>query len=523
MKQIEKLKQYKNYFVLFISIILLFIILQLLNNVSSMYVDFLGNRVKATETVLIEKNKEYYLSYKYIKDNIDDEIYFDNISKKAVISSNQGLFKVKVNDKNITVNFENNTLNNEGVIEHEDKYISLEVIKQAYNLDNTVCNNTIYLYKENESIGKVKYNNVSVHKKNKKNSGIVGYVDKKDKISVLFEKGNFVFVKINGKEVGYILKNALKYKTQENEEKEEVLKNSVYFFADSNSKHIDIDINIKGFLVDMFSITKISTEINENNINTELLNNIRKKDIKVYGMINNGYDLAGFNTTTTSQILADESKRINSINNINEKIKKYNLDGVVIDFRKLKEKDIDNYIQFIKELKAFIKKDVVVNISADEYKQYIPVINYADFSIVNAYGQRNLKSTVSGSVSEINWMKEIISNCLKSARSEKIVIGIPSYSILWTEKNSNVVDSEIYNLKAIQNYIEKNKLETKNTNGQNYAELKKGSLTYRLWLEDEYSIKNRLEIIKEKEITGIAIYKLGYENDSLIDILKNNY
>lgn len=523
MKQIEKLKQYKNYFVLFVSIILLFVILQLMNKSNTIYIDYLGDRIRVNDSILVKENNEYYISYKYIKDNIDNEIYFDNISKKVVISSEQGLFKAKINEKSINVNFENKELKNKGVIEKENKYISLEVIKQAYDISNKIANNTIYLYKDNECDAKTKYNNVNVYKYSNINKSIVDYVDKKDKISVLFEKEDFVFVKIKDKDVGYILKNALDYKLQKEDKKSEQPENSIYFFADENSKWTSMDLNIDGIFMDMFSITKLSTEINENNVNTKLLSSAREKAIKVYGIINNGYDLVGFNTYTTSQILSDESKRINAINNISEKIKKYNLDGIVLDFRKLKEKDIENYIQFVKELKAFTKKDVMVNINADEYKMYIPVINYSDFSILNAYGQRDLKSTVSGSISEIKWMEEIINNCLTKANNKKVVIGMPAYSILWTEKNSSVIDSEIYNLKAMQSYLEKNKLEVKNSNGQNYAELKKGTLTYRLWLEDEMSIKNRLEIIKEKEVRGIAIYKLDYENNNLIDVLKNNY
>jgi len=237
-------------------------------------------------------------------------------------------------------------------------------------------------------------------------------------------------------------------------------------------------------------------------------------------MVSNGYDLAGFNTNTTSQILSDEAKRINLINNLNVKIKEYNLDGIVLEFRKLKERDVENYIQFIKELKAFSGIQVAVNIDSSEYKTYIPVINYTDFSIVNAYGQRDLKSTVAGSVSEIKWMSGIINNCLYKANNKKIVVGIPAYTILWTEKNSSIIDSEIYNLKSVQDYIVKNKLETKEVNGQNYAQLEKGSLKYRIWLEDEFSIKKRLEIIEESRLRGIAIYKYGYENENLLGELK---
>ena len=138
------------------------------------------------------------------------------------------------------------------------------------------------------------------------------------------------------------------------------------------------------------------------------------------------------------------------------------------------------------------------------------------------YGQRDLNSTVAGSISEIPWMENIINKTLEEANSKKLVIGIPAYSILWTEKNSNVIDAEIYNLSATQDYISKNNLETKYSEitKQNYIELKKGSLVYKMWVEDKISIKNRMDIIKSNNIMGVAIYKLGYENNEIIESIK---
>lgn len=518
-----KIKDLTNYIVLILSIIILFVLLHLIGVSSNMYIDLFGNRIKATENILIKENDEYYLSYKYVKENIDNEIYFDNISKKIVISSDNGLYKAKLDSKNINVNFEDIDINNIGVIQSEEKYISLEVLKTAYNMEWTVCNKTIYGYNNNYYEGKVKNNAVGVYKEDNFKSNIVDYVNKNDKIKIISEKGNFALVKVNDKEVGYILKRLLKYTIPEIKKEKQENKENVYMFADVNSRNVQKDLPIDGIMLDMFEVTQTSTNINENNFYNSFITSCKNNGYKLYGIIGNGYELASFNTSTTSQILADESKRINLINNITNKIEEYSLDGIALDFRKLQEKDIHNYIQFIKELKAFSKKEVIVNIDASEYEQYSQVINYTDFSIINVYGQRDAKASRAGSISEIKWMKEIIENCIENAKKEKIVVGIPAYTILWTEKNSNVIDSDIYNLKAISEYVKENELKPKEVNGQNYVELKKGSLVYRMWLEDELSISNRLNIIKDNKVEGIAIYKLGYENETLINILKNNY
>ncbi len=522
MKISEKMKLNANYFILLLSTIFLFLVLNLINNINTMYIDLFGKRIKANDSVMLKENDEYYLSYEYVKENLDSEIYFDTISRKVVISSEVGLLKARVNEKNININYEEVAINSVGVIEKENIYISLEVLEKAYGLEITVSSNTVYIYKNVSFDGKVKYNNVHVYLSSNLKSKSVDYVDKKDKIKAIYEKDNFVFVKVNEKNVGYISKKLLKYSIEKQEIKQDNLEQKNYIFADSSNTKIQSGMPINGVLVDMFEVTQVSATVNEKNINNNLLTSIIKNGYKIYGIVNNGYDLSGFNTATLSQILSDETKRLNLINNLSSKIEKYNLAGIVLDFKRLKEKDISNYIQFVKEFKAFSGKEVIVNIDANEYKKLVKLINYSDFSIINTYGQRDLKSTVSGSVSEISWMKEIIENSLKEAHNEKVVVAIPSYSILWTEKNSHVIDAEIYNLKAIKDYINKNNLDVKEVSGQNYVEMKKGSLVYRMWLEDELSISNRLKIIKENNLAGVAIYKLGYENNTLIDVLKNN-
>ena len=522
MKISEKIILNTNYFILLFATIFLFIVLNLINGINTIYIDLFGKRIKVNDSIVLKENGEYYLSYSYIKENLDNEIYFDNISRKVVISSEIGLLKARIDEKSINVNYEEISINNIGVVEKEERYISLEVLKKAYGLDITVCNNTIYIYKNISFDGKVKYNNINIYLSSNVKSKIVDYVDKRDKIKAIYEKDNFVFVKVNEKTVGYISKNSLKYSIKNEEIKQNNLEPKNYIFADSSGTKIESGMPINGVLVDMFEVTQVSATVNEKSINSKLNASITQNGYKLYGIVNNGYNLSGFNTATMSQILSDETKRLNLINNLSSKIEKYNLEGIVIDFKRLKEKDISNYIQFVKEFKAFSGKEVIVNIDANEYKSLINIINYSDFSIINTYGQRDLKSTVSGSISEIGWMKGIIENTLKEVDNNKLVIGIPAYTILWTEKNSRVVDSEIYNLKAIKDYISKNELDVKEVNGQNYVEMNKGSLVYRMWLEDELSIKNRINLIKENNLAGIAIYKLGYENNTLIDILKNS-
>lgn len=49
--------------------------------------------------------------------------------------------------------------------------------------------------------------------------------------------------------------------------------------------------------------------------------------------------------------------------------------------------------------------------------------------------------------------------------------------------------------------------------GQNYAEVDQDGTTYQIWLEDEASIKAKLQAAQPYNLAGLAGWKLGMEAD----------
>ena len=55
--------------------------------------------------------------------------------------------------------------------------------------------------------------------------------------------------------------------------------------------------------------------------------------------------------------------------------------------------------------------------------------------------------------------------------------------------------------------------------GQNFVTYSKGKTTYSIWLEDEISIKSRMELIKKYKLAGAAYWALGQEKDSIWKVI----
>ena len=509
------------YFILFIYVILILAVSNIALKNEKLSIDIFGKVVKADRSTLIKENNEYYLSYSFVKENIDKDIHFDNVSKKIVVSSSTALVKARVNDKNISNNFLEEELETVAVLEKDDKYISLSLIEKAYDLEYTVFKNTIYIYEKNGFECSLKINRVNVSRYGKNKSRIVDYVYKNQKIVGLREYGNFVLVKINDERVGYILKNMLNYDLTKNTVEKDNTKKSTYLFITNPGKYAPQNLNVDGLVINAFDVNKTSGSISIKEIDKKFVQDAKNKGYKVYGTVTNGYNLTSFNRNITSQILSDEVTRVDMLKKLISNINEYNLDGLAIDFKMLKETDRENYVQFVKEFNALNDKESIIIIDANDYKNYVEAINYSDFCIINMYGLRDLSSNVAGPISEIKWMESILTSVISTSDKNKIVVTLPLYSVLWTEKNSNIINAEIYSLDAIEDYISRNKLEKTYNNklGQNYVELKKGSLVYKMWIEDETSIKNRVNAIKQSDVRGIAMYKFGYENKKIVDII----
>ena len=54
---------------------------------------------------------------------------------------------------------------------------------------------------------------------------------------------------------------------------------------------------------------------------------------------------------------------------------------------------------------------------------------------------------------------------------------------------------------------------------QNYAEWEADGGTYRIWLEDRQSLEEKLKVIKENGLAGVAEWSLGMEDSSVWDLI----
>lgn len=220
------------------------------------------------------------------------------------------------------------------------------------------------------------------------------------------------------------------------------------------------------------------------------------------------------------KLLTSTELRTKLIRNVIYFVEEYELDGINIDFEKIKASYAAGYIQFLRELSIEMRSRGKV-LSIDNYipLEFNSFYNVkeqgllADYICVMAYDEHYSGSLEAGSVSSLSWVKKSIANTAANVPMEKLVVGLPFYTRLWRESSDGKLSTKALGMEGGINIVNANnaKKEWNKELGQYYAEWKDGKDRMRIWLEEEKSLAAKLKLVEKDKVAGIAFWKLGLE------------
>lgn len=234
---------------------------------------------------------------------------------------------------------------------------------------------------------------------------------------------------------------------------------------------------------------------------------------------------------TTSEILNDYKLREDLINNIVNIVITYDLDGINLDFEYMYEKDKDMYSRFVVELAPRLKelgKVLSVDVTAPDgsamwslcYDRNL-IGDVADYIVFMAYDQNGVSSPKEGTTAGCDWVEANIKKFVdrEEVKSEKIILGAPFYTRVWIEKNGEL-DSKVMDMKDIYSSLpEGTEIKWDDSLKQNYAEYQKNGKTYKVWIEDKESIKNKLELVNTYNLAGAAYWEKDREPEDIWNVV----
>lgn len=264
--------------------------------------------------------------------------------------------------------------------------------------------------------------------------------------------------------------------------------------------------------------------------NSSYMEDCKEEGYKVWAMFN-----TEGSPSKTSKFLNSSSARKACIKIIKEKIKKYGLDGINLDFENMYEKDRGKYSQFVKEMAEMCHSiGVVLSVDITKYDSTSStyslcydrgkIAEYADYVILMAYDQNGTWSVTAGSVADLKWTENAVKKTLEEVPPQKLVLGVPFYTRIWNTANGKVINSSAVGMSTAAFRVSQNLAEIKYDaqTGQNYAQWGNNSAAYKVWLEDKTSLKARIDIVNNYGLAGIASWSKGFETSDIWKFIDDN-
>ena len=217
-------------------------------------------------------------------------------------------------------------------------------------------------------------------------------------------------------------------------------------------------------------------------------------------------------------VLSSTTRRTRLVEGITKTAVALGLDGINLDFERVTAECGEHYVQFIRELSIQCREneltfsiDSYVPFNFNSYLRRDIQGQVADYVIIMGYDEHWHGSGDPGSVASIDYVSNGIDKTLEQVPKEKVVNGLPFYSIVWKTMGADVTDVYL-TLNNTQSYIDNIgvKGEWDEETQQMYYEWKSGNAVYQLWAETEESLAVKINVMKVKDIAGVAVWRLGY-------------
>ena len=424
-------------------------------------------------------------------------------------------------------------------------YVAVDYVKEYANFSYTLYTepNHMQIYTEwNERQTATITKNTQVRYQGGIKSDILTDVSEGDKVIILEEMETWTKVKTEDSFIGYVENKRLSEQTTEIPTPVTDYVEPVYA---SNTRDHKINLawhavasaagndtltesmaGVKS--VNVISPTWFSLSDNEGNFTSfatqSYVTQAHNMGLEVWGLIDN-FSNEGVDTY---EVLSGTSTRSYLINGLINTALEYGLDGINIDFENISLDAGESFVEFIRELSIPCREYGIV-LSVDNYVPMGYTDHYnrkeqgvmADYVIIMGYDEHYKGSATAGSVASIDFVDSGIANTIAQVPAEKVINAIPFYTRIWETKGT-AVDSQAVGMEIAQQYIKDHHITTEwdEQTCQNYGEYQSGGSYYQVWLEDADSIRVKLNVMQKYGIAGVAEWKLGFEVDSIWDVIE---
>ena len=197
-------------------------------------------------------------------------------------------------------------------------------------------------------------------------------------------------------------------------------------------------------------------------------------------------------------------------------------DGVQIDFETVASPDREQYLSFLKAIKASIGDKILSvalpartkKIKNDVY-DYKEISRIADRIIVMAYDE-HWSGSAAGPIASIDWCARVAAWARSKIGKDKLVMGLPFYGRAWGDVNP----SKAYRFSTLSNLMnDKSITDVKRSGDIPWFEYEE-TVRVKVYYEDFQSIFARSRMYRDAKVQNIAFWRLGQEDPGGWNVLR---
>lgn len=500
--------------------------------------------LKENGTKVYIRDNIIYLSLSDMRNFFDKYIYVDEKYGKVISTYNSNIVTLDINNGQMQLNDGNvstaqTPFQADGVL-----YVPFSEMEEAYDATCTYISETDTVIIDTEDRDKTfatLTKNTNLKSRTRNLSRTIAKLEENEEVMIIEEDGDWSEIRTSKGKIGYISNSAIGNKTEvhatevteENTSNEKINMFWDYFYSEESIP----DRAGQSFE----GVNVVSPSFFVLNSDGEIRTNIGYRgEAYINWAHGNGYEVwAMFSNDSlqqlTSDIINDYEARENLILNIVELAKQYGLDGINIDFENMYREDEDMFSRFIIELEPRLKaigKTLSVDVTAPDgadswsmcYDRNV-IGDVADYIVFMAYDQYGEASTQAGTTSGYEWVKVNLDKFVETEEiePEKIILGLPFYTRVWTTQNGELVRTDVVAMKNVDANIPTGVEKVwDEVTRQNYIKYDSNGSTREMWIEDIESYKEKLLLINEYGLGGVANWCKDMETTEIWSVINAN-
>ncbi|AHB47831.1 polysaccharide deacetylase [Hyphomicrobium nitrativorans NL23] len=244
------------------------------------------------------------------------------------------------------------------------------------------------------------------------------------------------------------------------------------------------------------------------------------KEFEIIPVLNNYNVQTGlWEGETVTQLLASDMAVETLIGNIVNEIELRRYQGIAIDFKRIGDESVAQFLAFVKKLKQrleSIDKSLFVTLPAYERRFDVwTLADSADRLILLAYDQ-HWEQSAAGPLSAQGWFEAQLEHAFKRVDGSKFIVALGSYAMDWshsstpTARRISVSDAwEILGDSDAQFWFEGQSL-----NGM-FSYVSPGNVSHSVWMLDGVTMHNQTASALAMEPFGLALWRLGTEEPTV--------